>query len=144
MLKDVRVQDQMSRAVVTTTPNTPILQARTTMKEWGIRHLPVIDNGKLVGILSVGDIREASPSDTTTLSVWELNYLWEQITVKQVMTHPVVTVAQHQPVIEAVKIMIARKFSSLPVVDDDGHLVGILTETDIFQMLVEIAEQVAS
>jgi CBS domain-containing protein len=107
------------------------------MKENGIRRLPVVENDLLVGIITIGDVREASPSDATTLSIWELNYLWAQLTVEKIMTRHVFTVNPDDLILDAAQLMLERKVSGLPVVDSKCKLVVILTESDIFRMLVE-------
>jgi acetoin utilization protein AcuB len=143
MFKQAKVADWMSQRVVSVAATTPIQEARQLMKEYGIRHLPVVNADKLVGVLSLGDIREAAPSDATTLSIWELNYLWEKITVAQVMTHHVITAHPSHSIAEAAQLMLVHKISSLPIVDADQRLVGILTESDIFHMIVERAREQA-
>ncbi|MCC6613919.1 MAG: CBS domain-containing protein [Anaerolineae bacterium] len=129
----------MTRDVISVLPEAKLSAAQEIMEEYGIRHLPVVEHGKLVGIVSKGDIREARPSDATTLSVWEVNYLWDTLKVKEVMTTKALTVSPEQPLVEALRIMVAHKFSSLPVVTD-GALVGIITETDIFNKLITLIE----
>lgn len=138
MLEHIRVSEWMTSPVQTVTPETPISEAHQMMKEKKIRRLPVVDqHGKLIGIVTIGDIREASPSDATTLSIWELNYLWAQLTISKVMTRNPLTIRIDAPILDAAQIMLEKKISGLPVVDDDGKLVGILTESDIFRMLVK-------
>ncbi|MCA9904920.1 MAG: CBS domain-containing protein [Anaerolineae bacterium] len=139
MLTELKIGDMMTNDVISVLPEAKLNAAQEIMEEYGIRHLPVVEHGKLVGIVSKGDIREARPSDATTLSVWEVNYLWDTLKVKEVMTTKVLTVSPDQPLIEALRIMVARKFSSLPVVTDDV-LVGIITETDIFNKLITLIE----
>ena len=107
------------------------------MKDHGIRRLPVVAHDQVVGIVTLGDVREASPSDASTLSIWELNYLWAQLKVEQVMTRQVLTIAPEALILDAAQIMLDKKVSGLPVVDAQGHLVGIITESDIFRMLVQ-------
>jgi acetoin utilization protein AcuB len=113
------------------------------MKEYNIRHLPVVKNNKLVGILSSGDIRRASPSYATSLSVWELQYLWERIRVENVMTQRVITVGPDVTVIAAVRLMLENRFNSLPVVVASGQVVGMLTEVDIFHLLIQESENMS-
>ncbi|MCA9912107.1 MAG: CBS domain-containing protein [Anaerolineae bacterium] len=126
----------MSSNVVATRPETPINEAHQIMRENNIRRLPVVDKGRLVGLITIGDVREASPSDATTLSIWELNYLWSQLTVEKVMTRNVMTVNPATPILDAAELMLEHKVSGLPVVDEKGSLIGIITESDIFRMLV--------
>ena len=136
MFDDVKVRDWMTTNVVTTNPMTSISAAHQIMQDKKIRRLPVVDNGKLVGIITIGDVREASPSDATTLSIWELNYLWAQLVVEKVMTRNVYTVKPDTPILDAAETMLEHKVSGLPVVDDEGQLVGVITESDIFRMLI--------
>jgi len=136
MFENVTVNTWMTQNVITINQNAPISNAHRVMKQNDIRRLPVVENGKLVGIITIGDVREASPSDATTLSIWELNYLWAQLTVERVMTTNLLTVTPSTPVLDAAELMLEQKVSGLPVVESDGTLVGILTESDIFRMLV--------
>lgn len=131
------VRTWMSDEVITAAPEIPIMEAAELMRREGIRRLPVVHNGKLVGIVAQGDIQEASPSDATSLSVWELNYLLAQITVGEIMTREVITVPPETPVEEAAALMRERKVGGLPVVED-GKLVGIITESDIFEAMIDV------
>jgi acetoin utilization protein AcuB len=137
MFDNVLVREWMTRQVMTAAPHTTLRSAHQIMKDNHIRRLPVLDEGRLVGIITIGDVREASPSDATSLSIWELNYLWAQLTVEKVMTSRVITVGPDTPILDAAELMLEHKVSGLPVVDDKGKLVGILTESDIFKMLVK-------
>lgn len=137
MLENVLVRDWMTAPVITVTPATSISSAHQIMKENGIRRLPVVENDYLIGIVTIGDVREASPSDATTLSIWELNYLWAQLTVERVMTRKLFTIRHDQSILDAAQIMLEHKVSGLPVVDEQGKLLGILTESDIFRLLVK-------
>lgn len=136
MFENVKVRDWMTKNVITTRRNTSISSAHQIMRENNIRRLPVVENDKLVGLITIGDVREASPSDATTLSIWELNYLWAQLVVEKVMTENVYTVTPDAPVLDVAELMLEHKVSGIPVVDEDNKLVGVLTESDIFRMLV--------
>lgn len=137
MLENVMVSEWMSKPVITVEPSTRLKTAHEIMKDCRIRRLPVVKSGRLVGIITSGDIREASPSDATSLSVWELNYLWDQLTVEHSMTHDPITISPDTTILDAARLMLDKKISGMPVINDEGHLVGILTESDIFKMLVE-------
>lgn len=137
MLENVMVSEWMSEPVITVSTATPVGMAHQLMKEYGIRRLPVVENDHLVGIVTIGDIREASPSDATTLSIWELNYLWAQLLVGRVMTQNPVTVKPTDLILDAAQLMLEKKVSGLPVVNNNNELLGIITESDIFRMLVE-------
>lgn len=138
MFDKVIINEWMTTPVISVKPKTKILEATRIMKENQIRRLPVVDNNdKVVGILTIGDVREASPSDATSLSVWELNYLQDQITVDQIMTKDPIMVTADLPMLDAAELMFDHKVSGLPVIDKQTlKLVGIVTESDIFRMLV--------
>jgi acetoin utilization protein AcuB len=128
----------MSTPVLTIGPDIPIHEALQTMREKGIRRLPVVnDGGKLVGLVSEKDLLNASPSGATSLSVWELNYLLSKIRIGDIMTKDVITISQDTPLEEAARIMADNKIGSLPVLEN-GDVVGIITETDLFKIFLEI------
>lgn len=133
------VRERMTSPAVTVTPETPFQDALKLMRDKKFRRLPVVDaTGKVVGIVSERDMLHASPSPATSLSVWEVNYLLWKLKVSDIMTHNVVTINQDVPVEDAANIMVSRKIGGLPVVDDKGVVVGVITETDIFKAFVEI------
>jgi acetoin utilization protein AcuB len=133
----VLVGEHMSQPVITVTPDTPMQEALRLMQENRIRRLPVIDKrGKLVGIVSEREILHASPSDATSLSVWEINYLLSKITIEKIMSRDVISVSENTPLEEAACIMADRKVGGLPVMRQD-KVVGIITETDLFKVFIE-------
>ncbi len=131
------VKKRMSSPVITIEPNMPIMDALDLMKSKGIRRTPVVKDGKLVGIVSDKDLLNAAPSDATSLSVWELNYLLAKITVGEIMTKEVFTVTEDTPIEEAAYLMAVNKIGGLPVLKD-GYLVGLITETDLFRIFLEL------
>jgi len=133
----IRVKEWMTTPVISVDADTPVADAYNIMMERSIRRLPVVQNGKLVGIVTLGDLREARPSSATSLSIYELNYLLSKLTVDKVMTHNPFTMSPETPIQIAAKMMMDRKVGGLPVVNEEGHLVGIITESDIFSMLVD-------
>ena len=134
----MQIKDRMTRPPITAPPEMPMQEALKLMRERGIRRLPVVDKkGKLVGIVSDRDLLHASPSDATSLSVWELNYLLSKVTLKELMTTPVITVSPETPVQEAARIMAEKKIGGLPVVQA-GKVVGVITEADLFRVLLEL------
>lgn len=138
MINKIKVNEWMTSPAISVEQSTPISTAHQIMKKNSIRRLPVVEDEKLIGIVTIGDIREASPSDATTLSIWELNYLWAQLIVEKVMTRNVVSIHPDDPIIDAAELMLGKKVSGLPVVDMDNKLMGVLTESDIFRMLVKM------
>jgi acetoin utilization protein AcuB len=131
------VGTRMKHPVITVTPEMPINEALNLMKSERIRRAPVIKGGNLIGIVSAKDLLNASPSPVTSLSIWEMNYLLSKITVKDVMTQKVLTVTENTPIEEAAKIMADNKVGGLPVLRD-GKVVGIITETDLFKVFLEL------
>ena len=131
------VGERMSSPVVSIPANTPINEALNLMRKEHIRRMPVMQNDKLVGIISDHDLLNASPSPATSLSIWEMNYLLSKITVKDVMTKDVITVSVSTPIEEAARIMADSKIGGLPVMRGD-QVVGIITETDLFKIFVEM------
>ncbi|NWG06827.1 MAG: CBS domain-containing protein [Chloroflexi bacterium] len=131
------VGERMSRPVISVTPDAPINDVLAMFKKEHIRRAPVMKDGKLVGIVSEKDLLNASPSDVTTLSVWEMNYLISKVKVKNVMTKKVITVTKDTPIEEAARIMADKKIGGLPVVDGE-KVVGMITETDLFKVFLEL------
>jgi acetoin utilization protein AcuB len=130
------VRDLMTTALVTVPPDTTVVDARRTMLDRRIRHLLVVEDDRLAGIVTDRDIRLNLPSPATSLSVWEVNYLLARLTVGQVMQRSVVTVDPRRPAREAARLLISHRIGALPVVDA-GRLVGIVTETDLLRAFAE-------
>ena len=130
------VKDKMSMDLVTVLPETNVLEALELMRGNKIRRLPVLENGKLKGMVTQLDLLRISPSPATSLSVFELNYLLSKMTVKEAMTTEPIVVAADATVEEAALIMRDNQVGGLPVVQD-GKLVGIITETNIFDAFIE-------
>lgn len=136
----MEVREVMTGAVISVQPDTPVLEARHLMLDKRIRHLLITDpSGRLEGIITDRDIRLNLPSQATSLSVWEVNYLLTRLTVGSVMTKSVVTIGPEAPVSAAAKLMLEHRIGALPVVEA-GRLVGIITETDMLRVLVKSAE----
>ena len=132
------VRERMTADPVVVSPDVPVPTALELMREKKVRRLPVLDaKGKLVGIVSEKDIIYASPSPSTTLSVWESRALLEKIKVEKVMTRDPVTITGDMPLEDAARIMADRKIGGLPVMNGD-RLVGIVTETDLFRAFVNL------
>ena len=131
------VSEWMSRKVFTVSPESSISDALTLMKEKKIKHVPVVKDERLKGIISDRDIKEFSPSKATTLDVYELHYLLATSKVKDLMKTKIITTTPDTPVEEAAMLMYDREIGSLPVLDD-GRLIGIISDRDIFKVLVDI------
>jgi acetoin utilization protein AcuB len=127
----------MTRTVVTVHPEDHLVDVRKSMQEQGVRHLPVVDGGKLVGIVSLNTIRDAAPSKATELSIHEVHYLLSKMKIREVMKKDVVTCAPDDHVEDIAKIMQTRRIGAVPVVDK-GQLVGILTNDDMFRILMKM------
>jgi acetoin utilization protein AcuB len=133
------IENWMTKDVVTATPETSMMKASKILKEKGISRLPVVDEkGVLQGIVSDRDIKDASPSKATTLDMHELYYLLSEIKLKDIMTKKVVTIKKGETVDRAAAIMLEHKIGGMPVVDEDNKVVGIVTDSDIFKVLVRI------
>lgn len=132
------VGDRMTRRPITVPRDTPVSKVLELMHSEHVRRFPVVDKrGKLVGIVSEKDLLYASPSPATTLSVFEIHALLAKLTVDDVMTREVTTVTDDTPLEEAARIMADNKIGGLPVMRD-GKLVGIITETDLFRLFLEM------
>lgn len=131
------VKDLMTGEIITVTPKTSLKEAHRLMNNHRIRRLPVVDRDQVVGIITLGDVREAEPSGATSLTVWEINYLLSELTVQKVMTRNPTTVSPDDTVARAAGLMLEGRISGLPVVDDKGKIVGIISEADIFRYVVQ-------
>jgi acetoin utilization protein AcuB len=132
----MNVGRRMSHPVFTVQPDTPITKAHELMAREKIHRAPVVKNGKLVGIITENDIQKAYPSSATSLAVWEVASLIENIKVKDIMIKNVKTVQEATSIEEAARIMVDNKISALPVMRGQ-ELVGIITETDLFRIMLE-------
>jgi acetoin utilization protein AcuB len=132
------VKDWMSKNPITITDETSMMKAIHLMKQNRFRRLPVLQEGRLVGIVSDRDLKEASPSKATTLDVHELYYLLSELQVKDIMTRDPITVAPDDTVEHAAQVMLENTISGVPVVDDQEEVVGILTQSDVFRAFMHI------
>ena len=132
------VQNWMTRNPIAVEADTPFLEARVIMKEKKIGHLPVVERGKLVGVVTDRDLKEAAPSAATTLDVYEVNYLLLKMKVRDLIRREPITVKPTNSVEKAATLMFEHKVGCLPVVDDGGALVGIITGRDLLGVMVDI------
>lgn len=133
------VRNWMTRDVITVTPETSLLKVGKLMRDHNVRRLPVVDaKGQVKGIVSDRDVRDASPSKATTLDMYEMHYLLAEIKASSLMTPRPLTVKPTDTVEKAAMLMLDNKIGGLPVVDENGSLVGIIADHDVFKALVNI------
>lgn len=136
----MKVKNRMSENPRTVSLDTSVHEAMALMKSSNIRRLPVVEKDKVVGIVTIADLNQASPSSATTLSKHELNYLLAKTKIKDILpkNQKVITINPENYIETAARIMRENKVSGLPVIDDHGKLVGVITETDIFDALIDV------
>jgi len=132
------VSNWMSKNVITVDVDDSMQNAMKLMKENGIRMLPVLKKEKLVGVVTDRDLKRASASDATTLDIHELLYLISKIKVGSIMTPNPVTVPRNFTVEETAEVLLRNKISGVPVVDQNGKVVGIITQVDLFRVLISL------
>lgn len=133
------VRNWMTSDVITVTPDTSLLKISKIMRDHNVRRVPVVDrDNHVVGIISDRDVRDASPSKATTLDMYEMHYLLAEIKASNIMTEKPITIKPRDTVEKAAMIMLDKKIGGLPVVDEQGKLVGIISDQDVFKVLVDI------
>jgi len=132
----MRVRDFMQTEVITTDIHTPIMAALDTMQQNKIKRLPVTRKGKFVGLVTRAMIRDASPSEATSLSIHELNYLISKMTVGDIMVKDPMTISPDLPVEDAIWLGREHGYGAFPVMEDN-ELVGIITESDVANVVIE-------
>jgi acetoin utilization protein AcuB len=129
----------MTTEVITVDEDVSLMQASKLMKEHGIKHLPVIKERRLVGIVSDRDLKEAQASDATSLDIHELYYLLDKVKIKNLMSTNLHTTSAEEVIERAAALMLDYDISALPVVDQEGKLKGIVTKGDLFRGLIAIS-----
>ena len=135
-MQKTRVRDIMTSPALVIGPDTTLPVASALMKQHHIRHLPVVENGRLIGVISRGDLREASTRAAVNADSYELNFTLARLTVDRLMTRRVLTITPEAPIVHAAELMTQHKIAGLPVVDAEGGVVGIITESDLLRLLV--------
>lgn len=130
------VGNWMTKDVISVDVNDSMQDAARLIRKHKIKRLPVMENGKLVGIVTDRDLKRASASDVTTLEIHELLFLISEIKISDIMTKDPITIPLDYTIDEAAQILLEHKLSGAPVVDDEGQVAGIITQTDIFRVLV--------
>ncbi len=133
------VKHWMSENVVTIDEDVSIMKASKLMKQHGFQHLPVLKKDRLAGIVSDRDLKEAHPSQATTLDIHELYYLLDKLKVEKVMSKNLHTTRVDETVDKVAALMLKHKISALPVVDQKGRLEGIITKGDVFRAMVSVS-----
>jgi acetoin utilization protein AcuB len=133
----MQVEQWMNRDLVTVSPDESFRTAMHLIRQKGIRHLPVVEGKRLVGVVTDRDLRQAAPSGATSLSIHELHYILERLTVREIMTKQVVTIRPEQTIEDAALLLLGHRIGGLPVVQE-GELCGIITETDILQAFLQL------
>ena len=130
------VGNWMTKDVISVDVNDSMQDAARLIRKHKIKRLPVMENGKLVGIVTDRDLKRASASDVTTLEIHELLFLISEIKISDIMTKDPITIPLDYTIDEAAQILLEHKLSGAPVVDDEGQVAGVITQTDIFRVLV--------
>ena len=135
-MEKTRVRDVMTSPALVVPPDCTVHAAMALMRRHRIRHLPVVDNGRLVGIVSRGDLREASSKAAVNADTYELNFMLHRLKVSDLMARKVFSVTADAFIVDAAELMTDHKIAGLPVVAQDGSVIGIITESDLLKLLV--------
>ena len=136
--KHIQVKNYMTDEVVTLEKETSLLEAHSLMGTKRIRSLPVVENGQIIGLVTRTDLMSSDPSHLASRKNQEVSLKILTQPVEKVMTSPVLTISPEAEFTEAAKIMLEHKIHSLPVVDEEKKMVGIITESDLFLMIVQM------
>jgi acetoin utilization protein AcuB len=139
----LRVRDCMSVDPATVGPKDSLQKVVGLLRRRDIRSVPVIENGRLIGIVTDRDVRQVAPAYPLLRDEDEIRRYTENLTVTAAMTADPMTIAPDAPLVEAAKVLETYQISSMPVVDD-GRLVGLLTVTDVLRVFVEQNEEIAA
>lgn len=131
------IKDWMATTILTVDANTSVMRATRTMKENNIRRLPVMSHGKLIGVITDRDLKEASPSSTSDIDIHEMYYLLSEMKVKDVMTDKCISLKQDDTLEKAALVMLKERISGIMILDDEEKLVGLLSETDILRGFIQ-------
>jgi acetoin utilization protein AcuB len=135
---DMLVKNWMTQKVIIIDSEAPIPHAISMIKKYNIRMLPVLKKGELVGVITDRDLKRASASDATSLEAHELAYLISKIKVGELMSKKPITVPFDYSLEEAAEILLKNKINGVPVVDYEGSIVGVITQTDLQKALLSL------
>ena len=140
-MEKTRVRDIMTSPAIVAPPDMKVPAATALMRHYTIRHLPVVENERLVGIVSRGDLREASSAAATNANSYETNFMLSQLQLHNIMTRKVFTVTPDAFIVHAAELMIENHIAGLPVLDQDDHVVGVVTDSDLLKLLLRSLKQ---
>ena len=132
------VKNWMSAPAITIDVHASMQEAINLLREHKISMLPVTDKNRLVGIVTDRDLKKSSPSNATTLDIHELLYLLSTLQIKDIMSSRPITVPPDFTIEETAQVLMANKISGVPVVDDNGSILGIITHTDLFKVIISL------
>ncbi len=136
----MRTASWMTREPVSVTATTSLSKCQKLLKTYNIRRLPVVDEeNRVIGIISDRDVKSASPSKANSLEIHEIQYLLTEVKARDIMTPNPCTVCPNDSIAAVARLMLEKKIGGLPVVDEDNHLLGIITDHDIFKIFVDIS-----
>jgi acetoin utilization protein AcuB len=132
------VKNWMSKNVITIDADDSMQHAIKLLKEHKINLLPVMKKGKLAGVITDRDLKKSSPSEATTLDMHELLYLISKIKVQDIMSKKLYTVPEDYTVEETAELLLEKRISGVPVLDENGKPIGVITKNDIFRLLISL------
>jgi CBS domain-containing protein len=135
-MERMRVHEIMTSPAIVIDPDTTVPAANALMRKHRIRHLPVVENERLVGMISRGDLREASITASINADSYELHFMLDRLRVAHIMSRKVFTITPDAPIVHAAELMTEHKIAGLPVVDEKNSVIGIITESDLLRTLV--------
>lgn len=134
----MKVKHYMTKDVFTVTSDVKITDAVNIMEENNFHRLPVVENNQFIGLITEELIAKGSPSKVSSLSIYEMNYLFDKVLVKDLMKTEVITISDDIHVEEAAVLMAEKDITVLPVVNDTNEVIGIITHKDIFKALIQL------
>ncbi len=132
------VKNWMSKDVISIDVNDSMTNATKKLKEHAIRMLPVMKHGELVGVITDRDLKKASASNANTLEIHELLYVLTKIKVGDIMTKNPITVPPDFTIGETADVLLENKISGVPVINNEGQILGVITEADVFRTLISL------
>ena len=135
----MNVKHFMTKEVITVSKDTRVTDAVDIMERNNFHRLPVVENEKYIGLVTDEEIAENSPSSVTSLSIYEMNYLFDKVSVGEIMIKQTITISPDTLVEEAATLMNDKNVTVLPVLDEENQVVGILTYKDIFKALIDLS-----